>query len=52
MAQRRERRWRRRSAGAVREEERPSGPRGLKGRTGRWVAGLTGPKFEGKFLSE
>jgi hypothetical protein len=49
MARRRERRRRRRSAGAANEEERPCG---LKGRTGQRVAGLTGPKFEGKFFSD
>jgi hypothetical protein len=44
MVRRRERRKRWRSTGAVREKERPGWPRGLKGQTGRWVAGL---KFEG-----
>jgi hypothetical protein len=52
MARQCDRRRRRRSADAVREEERPGGPCGPKGRIGRRVAGLTGPKFEGKFLSE
>jgi hypothetical protein len=44
----RRRRWR--SAGAVREEERSGEPRRLKGRTCRWVARSTEPKFEGKLF--
>jgi hypothetical protein len=47
-----ERRRRRHSADAVREEERLGGLRGLKGRTSRRVAGPTRPNFEGKFFSE
>jgi hypothetical protein len=49
MARQRKRRRRRRLAGAVREEERPGGLRGLKGRTGWRVDGPTGLKFDGKF---
>jgi hypothetical protein len=47
MERRREKRRRQRSANAMREEERPGGPRWPKGRIGRWVAG---PKFEGIFF--
>jgi hypothetical protein len=52
MARWHERQRRLRSVGMVREEERPSGPRGPKGQIGWWVAGPTRPKFEGKFFLE
>jgi hypothetical protein len=52
MARRCERRRGQCSAGMAKEEEMPGGPRGLKGRIGRWVAGPTGLKFEGKLFLE